>query len=521
MSFEVLERAGEELTLDCVVLEPEQANARLKELRARYPERVFFMRKVQAPADDSWQRREIARFADGTYKRVPWYNEPWAPIDHFAHVSTDNPSMIAYTPSAEHGAADRQVRIRPGKYLESVIPQADVNSAEDWQRRLETIASWIARYNVENSTCAVQFAATSDEIEDVYSRGPISCMTDDEQFPKPFPEIRPVRVYGAGDLEVAYLEEGTRVTARALIWRAKQTFGRCYDEGGGEPHFGKATSGDSFKLRHCLEQMGFTSNWTTNSYRGDPGKGFTGARLLKIETPRGDDWIMPYLDGQNRIKDAGEFWVISPEGRYYANETNGTLCGYSESYSACTCCGNGIDEGEGYVYVGEDYCESCYSDNITSCSHCGEDGHRDADWIVDEDGDYYCQSCADRRLSRCEDCEDYFSGSLNDVTDGTEVCDRCARNLTHTPCGDLCREGDEHDCDCSECGESREEEEACEPQGRIEDPRQVEMDFSPPRAVVFAHDTLRVTNDALYDEARNMLGTGPITWQSYRAESYA
>jgi hypothetical protein len=69
-----------------------------------------------------WRERERKKFADGTYARVPWHGERWfvgsmADLNHFVHVSEDDPSKVAYTPDDRFGSEDRQLRMKPGKYL--------------------------------------------------------------------------------------------------------------------------------------------------------------------------------------------------------------------------------------------------------------------------------------------------------------------------------------------------------------------------------------------------------------------
>lgn len=488
MSFEVLERVDGEERLILTFEQPETAQQYIKAIKESATDkgRVFFMRKAKGQ-DESWHSREIARFADGIYKRVPWYAESWAPIDHFAHVSTENPGMIAYTPSAEHGAADRQVRMRPGKYLESVVPRAKEWDSQnedysEWcarvQARIDSIKLWCTRYSLENERNELLFAATADEIQEVYENGPHSCMSHEASDYES--SCHPVRVYAAGDLQVAYVEREGRITARALCWPERKVYGRVY--------------GDESKLIELLDAEGYSSPRGWQSLQG--------AKLRKIED--GDCYVMPYIDGSHSVEDCGDYFRIG--GDISADSTEGFI---RNSFSTCVCCRAPVDEDDCYGYDGDDYCESCYNEYITNCSHCGEDGHRDNDWIVDAAGEHWCAHCARRYLTRCEDCEEYFHNpEMQAVTDDTEVCAGCARYLTHTPCGDLCRQGEEADCDCATCEESREEEES-EPAGRIEDERQLEIDFSAsptPNTDVY-------TNSQYWCEAFNLLGTGPYMWK--------
>jgi hypothetical protein len=100
----------------------------------------------------------------------------------------------------------------------------------------------------------------------------------------------PVRVYGAGDLAIAYLEpEKGHVTARALCWPARKIFGRVY--------------GDDGKLIPMLESAGFSAIDRHSK------TSFNGAKLLRIEDDYG--FVCPYLDDPNYgVEDDGDFLRI-------------------------------------------------------------------------------------------------------------------------------------------------------------------------------------------------------------------
>jgi hypothetical protein len=73
--------------------------------------------------NDEWKARERQRlFITREYPKVPWHGRIGTPgrriIDnHFVHVSTHDPRMIAYTETADKGRRDIQTRVKPGKYL--------------------------------------------------------------------------------------------------------------------------------------------------------------------------------------------------------------------------------------------------------------------------------------------------------------------------------------------------------------------------------------------------------------------
>ncbi len=134
------------------------------------------------------------------------------------------------------------------------------------------------------------FARTEDEIEEVYVNGPASCMSHklgDYQS-----HIHPVRVYAAGDVEIAYLKRDNRVVARAVSVPEKKTYSTIY--------------GDSGRMEPLLRKMGFK--------QGAP----TGARLLKVvcfqdkKANKGAKaYVVPHVDGCGYYVDDGEFLRIS------------------------------------------------------------------------------------------------------------------------------------------------------------------------------------------------------------------
>ena len=98
--------------------------------------------------DNEWIDRERARFETGHYKRPGWIDEGAALPSfhvavgdpralHFAHVSREDSSLIAYTESEEKGRADKKRQIKPGRYLEKFFSD---------RLTKPQIAAWAARY---------------------------------------------------------------------------------------------------------------------------------------------------------------------------------------------------------------------------------------------------------------------------------------------------------------------------------------------------------------------------------------
>src|ERR1039458_2513006 len=69
-----------------------------------------------------WKSRELSRLADGTYKTVPVCLD--YPASHYVHLSVTSMEndFVAYTPSDAYGEADRQVRMKFGRYLRKTFP---------------------------------------------------------------------------------------------------------------------------------------------------------------------------------------------------------------------------------------------------------------------------------------------------------------------------------------------------------------------------------------------------------------
>ena len=222
---------------------------------------------------------------------VGWHLDPIP--DHFAHVVTKSPSLLGFFESEAHGILGRVTALKPGRYLERFYPGLSMDERK-------TLAALF-------SSTDVLFATTPDEIEWVYENGPESCMTnayhaaDDEEFNS---SIHPVRVYGAGDLAVAYTKnkDSDFVSERALCWPEKKIFGRIYGDG-------------SCRLYNALIEEG---------YRRADYDDWNGARLLRVveEDCEGDyHFVCPYIDaghnsgsGSQHVVDEGDYLVISDHG---------------------------------------------------------------------------------------------------------------------------------------------------------------------------------------------------------------
>ena len=243
------------------------AIAKAIELNTLVGKEKFQPRPTPELYDLRWETREMGRINRGEYLVFEYMRNMQAKTKHYLHKSKDNDGTLAYTKDPDKGARDIQTKISFKGYLETY--------RKSW---LETRTY----YQLEDSHkfhClgddGVLFATSPDEIESVYTiydpempgvGG--SCMRSNGW------DIHPTRVYGAGDLAIAYrVDSQDRTIERVVCWPEKKLYGRIYSNTG--------------LIKKALVNRGFTYT-----------KCFTGARLLKIIDPY---IVMPFLDDDNIV----------------------------------------------------------------------------------------------------------------------------------------------------------------------------------------------------------------------------
>lgn len=349
-----------------------------------------------APRRVTWQEREAAKFEQGMYTTPCWRDEKWwTDPGHFAHVSLDDPTMIAFTENEHKGAKDIQLRMKPGKYLARFFGTVLT------PKQIAFFAEWFVKGEKPQGTGLgpIQFASTPEQIEDVYKRGPYSCMRGDAE----------VRVYGAGDLSVAYVEDATtnKVISRALCWPAKQVFGRVYptlsSAGYWQHDFETAEEALAVyeDLFHRLRDMGWASY--------NEGGTLAGARLLR-ETDDGEYIIGPYVDGYNNVHEdptGDERYLILGDQTDESREQHGYVSHHS-AQNTTGYFGNEPDE------------DPEYDDDSWSCQRCednqdGDDSTYDVydGWnpLLGANGEEsWCRYCArsSDRAFYCEATDTYY-----------------------------------------------------------------------------------------------------------------
>ena len=364
----------------------------------------------QNPAD-CWKMREAGRFQRGEYMSprvsLPWYcvgsiDTQRSVTMHFAHVSVDDPSKIAFTPSERHGREDRQIRMKPGKYLRKFYAG---EFSED------EITQYARKFAALNEKVDFQLADTADDIENVYLKGPRSCMSNSGS----------VRAYAGHGLAVAYItgKDGDP-TARAVCWPEKSIFTTIY--------------GDESRLLASLLRAGYRREGTAlrdqapgEAYGDVPrAPNFEGAKLTCEESDGG--WVCPWFDfSPDQVDPRGDILVVSRTGEYTANSTEGTIGG--RMCERCECSFSGDD----YSVINEQvWCEDCYCNYSFYCENCEESG--DCEDSVTVHGDphdhhsheqTWCSYCADSNATECDECDEKFrEGTVE--TDSSTYCNKCA-----------------------------------------------------------------------------------------------
>lgn len=321
-----------------------------------------------------WQDMARENFTYDRWMVPTWSLDPIA--DHFAHIvshkETGEP-MVSFFASADHGLIWKRTLMKPGRYAARFYPDLTSDEVRDLATEIDKAGE-------------VKFATTPDEIEAVYTNGPRSCMSHSEdEYESP---CHPVRVYGAGDLAIAYLgDPDEKVTARVVCWPEKKLYCRTY--------------GDEQRLIPALEKLGYKA-----------GR-FEGAKLLKIDADEG--FVAPYLDGIEYVRETSKYLVICADGGIACRETNG--CTEEQSRYECERCEtryrsddefSRVRTGRG-SYSFESWCECCTSDNAFYCdgenvhvsdrfeSHYIEDRHEtwsevyfaDHGWTCDDSGENF------------------------------------------------------------------------------------------------------------------------------------
>ena len=385
--------------------------------------------------NEQWKERELERFRNGEYKRLPFAGQDWFKCYDFGrypHLSmvNDRP-LIAYTQNETKGIADIQTPMKCGKYLTKYYGPNSENPLFDEKQ----IASYTEQFMRLFIIPEMLFAKTSSEIKWVYQNGPSSCMSKDLGA-YCTGSIHPVEVYGyegEDSLQVAYIKEDNRVKARAVIFPRTMTHATIYG----------SASNDDIRLGPALEKAGYTFN----------RNGFFGAKM-KLLYNKHDQIIAPYLDGEGKgVIEGNNCLIISENYDHWCEQIHGLCC--EDNRYTCDHCGDHVDE-DCIVHIGDTaVCDDCRSEHYFYCEDCNEYHHNNEYREVEGEG--ICLWCLENGdYFWCEDCEEYFtSNQWNEKPDNCgAVCDSCAKEYKQTYCGTLIKQDEDKMCGCTKCFQS-------------------------------------------------------------------
>ena len=350
----------------------------------------------KAAQSTDWRAREESMIESGARVAVDF--APLIPIqDHYAHLSAV-PGKLAYTKDAANGALDIQTRVTPGTYLErfypALAPDARAAMAQAFVRK--------------HFPSPLQFATTPDEIEHVYtqfdpehSQVAGSCMRYSVNSLQS--AIHPVRIYGAGDLAIAYLAQNGLTTHRALCWPARKIYSRVY--------------GEDAALHDALKKAGFVKS----AYYGNNGPTFAGAKLLQVIDDDGRI-TMPYFDEPILFAQEGDCYVMALTGRDASGTTGFAPSRQNEDEAydyCCERCENTCEETSS-VYINrrdtESWCDNCVDDHTFVCSVAGDYYSDDVGSYETATGETISQYAYAGRYATCDYSEEiYPSNAFTEV----------------------------------------------------------------------------------------------------------
>lgn len=353
---------------------------------------------VSAPP--AWHERETMRFTSGYYLPVPVTVYKPYPAEHFLHLSTTatEQDFIAYTPSDQYGQADRQVRLKFGRYLKKFFPEMSDHAIQSYVTELKSALA------IADNPATLHFTTERETISRIFETRMCTCGSsyDSCMYDKfTHLDVRPYHVYAdSPDVAVAYVTSGADndIISRSVVSTKDKVWVRAYSIASGD------NDADCGTLKELLKQAGYT--------KGE----LTGNRLTKVEWPSGEV-MLPYIDnGGAHVRDEGKYWEVveDGEGDWEADNTDGTATSCS---NRCETCNERQDDCEC------SYCECCETHSRYGCNNCS-----------------FCEVC--------EGCEQH---------DGCD-CDRCSNCNNYMPNGRLTRHVTTCDCDrCSECNELEDE----------------------------------------------------------------
>lgn len=326
---------------------------------------------------DFWRLRELHRFCN--HDNIPSYQpiildrvsriySAEHTMDHFLHLSIQNPGYVSYTPSAELGREDRQVRTTFGRYLKKFFGHYSDHEIRDATNEFKS------RY----ADLELHWAKTADEIENVYVNGPRSCMSYLYDYDGFGGHVHPSRAYEAPDMAVAYLvhKDNKSINARCLTYQ--KTYIRLYGDG---------------TLLVMLKSLGYTQGHLED------------ARIARIPAlhPKTmallpETYVVPYID--DPMRGVFQYVELVDDERYlivgeYKRDESLTGCGNTNGLVGLH---SNITRSNLNAHITADYDNDDDEENnedYRQCFECHEAEHMDDMCFSDHLDRWLCESCSD------------------------------------------------------------------------------------------------------------------------------
>lgn len=352
----------------------------------------------------TWKERETVMFLEGQYQHPVWVDEDFweeahaLKAQHFTHISSIDPSAIAFTEDERKGEADRQTMMRPGKYLQKFFGAGPEGVIEHGpykgeppritKQKVAFYAAWHQAGARPPSEDILEITEDENRMVEAYEEGPDSCMMGKGwEFAN-----HPVRVYSGGGLALALLlsHASGEVIGRALCWPAREVFGRVYPTPTG------ALSKELYdELMARLKAKGWTSIEEDKSV-------FEGA-LLRQMTNRWGTMMMPYLDHEYGVEDVyrdGKSWWRMTHDEPHQDSTDGEYSNPEPDWTCESCDEGQSEDNDSYTVYG--------GWRQLPGQRYGH-GRHEMQW---------CESCREYNAFWCDGAEEYFTEDVGSVEVG-------------------------------------------------------------------------------------------------------
>ncbi len=411
----------------------------------------------------AWHERERERFRTGEYLRTPFHSLRVHYPEHFAHLSTTHAGLIAYTPNEEKGIADRQIRIRPAKYLQDfygVDSESAAKHVDESERLTKAQIDSFAAQCTAITDATIKFCETPEQAEYVYTHGPRSCMSRTRD--RYLGHVHPSQVFAGehSDLRVAYLGDLTgTITARCVVWPEKKIAVRVYPDEQSQLQFMLINAGYSVYKRESCDGV------------------LRGARVAAIEDRNGNGWIIGYIDGANNgylTKDRQSF-VIDDRNSPFVDHNHTEIIGLQltrdsggdilasgvsdpnadDDYDfTCGRCDGQYNDDDRSGYDSS-LCSSCADEVFQTCDHCDSsvdtrDDNLQRIRVVGPVCSRYvnvCGSCHDDLRQSCDSCGDtwYYDGDANHG-ENNDLCESCEADRENEEAEETTENTDDQPC---------------------------------------------------------------------------